>query len=116
MRFCWNHASSLTVRGRLWKGGASQATADGGVNGAGLYTITWAGVNLTQNEDWFITIWETTSARYQLHSDGSRLPAAPLWYRNIVVVNHALYAAGDAEPTTSPGASTAYPVEPIITG
>jgi hypothetical protein len=118
LRFYWNHATPYTIKCSLWKGGAGiQATANVSVSGAGYYSAAWSEVAITGSEDWYVTIWENSGTRYQLHQDASsRIPARPLWLRDYCLFAAADYAAGDAEPNTSFSATDSYPVEPLLVG
>ncbi len=117
VRFYWNDGASKTIRCTLWKGGVAQKTVDVSVNAVGYYTGWFASsMAITRNEDWYVSIRESGGSLYELHVAGVRLPAVPVWARDYVVVHAGLYAAGNAQPSTSVAVGANYAVEPLVTG
>ncbi len=108
------NAATMTVK--LWKGGASLATASQAVT-TGVYSVTFGSpVVLAAGDEFFVTTYDG-GTRYAKNNTPPSFD--PSWSTGLIIpfgakvalLAPSYYAAGDAQPNTSGGER--FPVEPI---
>lgn len=118
VRFYWAGATMRTIKCSLYKTGVGQvATTNVEVNGAGIYSASWAGVAIDGTSDWYVAIYETSGSEYQPYIViSARVPARPVMM-NYLLIHSAGYVLGDASPAANTRASTdSFLLEPIVEG
>jgi hypothetical protein len=141
VRFYWvGGLGALTIKASLWQAtgngtGSRVVSANGSVNAAGEYTISWAPQTLVPGEQYAVSVWETTGSNgtnignvsnsnsplsFMLKGvmvmSGTAVVYAPLVGNGggAVVSPFAAYGNGDAYPINI-SATGFSPVEPVVT-
>ncbi len=122
VRFVWRGSvlGSRTVRCRIWRAGASQASVDVVAPASdSVVTATFASPYVVPsgsiNSGHWATMWDTTGGNYVfVNNIDVVFPTLP-WVATSQVLyrDNAAFVAGDAQPSGS-AASERYPVDPIF--